>query len=413
MIEQLRKYAELIVRVGVNLQPGQPLVIGFGSRQVYPDQVPFARLLAEAAYDAGASYVHIDWGDEWWLRETVKCADIGILRERAKWQVAWVERLAEMGAAYIAMPASDPALFAGIPRDRVEQAERAVREAFRPFDNERTNDKHRWTLASAPTQAWADAVHPELAREERFEALWRDILQASRATGEDPIADWEHHIANLKRRAAWLNGLKIRALHYRAPGTDLTIELAEGHYFEAAGHPDVKGIRFVANIPTEEVFTAPKKTGVNGTVASTMPLNHGGSLIEGIRLRFENGRIVEYSAEKGEEALKAIIEADEGSHYLGEVALVPVDSPIAQMNRIFYNTLFDENASCHLAIGRAYPLVEGGHQLAHEEWEARGLNDSLMHVDFMIGSPDLDIDALLQDGRTVPIFRGGRWVSEA
>jgi len=413
VIEPLRKYAELIVRVGVNLQPGQPLVIGFGSRQVYPDQVPFARLLAQAAYDAGASYVHIDWGDEWWLRETVKRADLAILRQRAQWQVEWVERLAEMGAAYIAMPASDPALFAGIPRDRVEQAERAVREAFRPFDNERTNDRYRWTLASAPTQAWADAVHPELPREERFEALWRDILQASRATGEDPIADWEQHIANLKRRAAWLNGLKIHALHYRAPGTDLTIELAEGHYFEAAGHPDVKGFRFVANIPTEEVFTAPKKTGVNGTVASTMPLNHGGSLIEGIRLRFENGRIVEYSAEKGEEALKAIIEADEGSHYLGEVALVPVDSPIAQMNRIFYNTLFDENASCHLAIGRAYPLIEGGHELAHEDWEAHGLNDSLMHVDFMIGSPDLDIDAVLQDGRTVPIFRKGRWASEA
>ncbi|WP_040288476.1 aminopeptidase [Alicyclobacillus hesperidum] len=411
MTDLQRKYADLIVRIGVNLQPGQPLVIGYGRRQVYPEHVEFARKLVAAAYDAGASFVQVDWGDEWWQRETVARGDLNLLRERAKWQLQWVEKLAGLGAAYIAIPASDPNLYNGVPADRVEVAERSIRETFRAFDNERTNDMHRWTLASAPTAAWADVVHKELPKSERVGALWQDILKAARSTGDDPIADWEHHIQNLQRRAKWLNDLRIKTLHYRAPGTDLAIELAEGHYFAAAGHPDQKGVRFVANIPTEEVYTAPKKTGVHGTVSSTMPLNHNGSLIEGIRLRFEHGRIVEYHAKKGQDALRGIIEADEGSHYLGEVALVPVDSPIAQMNQIFYNTLFDENASCHLAIGRAYPLVEGGHGLPASEWEGRGLNDSLMHVDFMIGSADLDIDAELFDGNTVPVFRKGRWAN--
>ncbi|WAH37249.1 aminopeptidase [Alicyclobacillus dauci] len=407
--EQLKKYAELVVRVGVNLQKGQNLVVGFGRRQVYPEHIEFARCLVEAGYDAGAKFVQIDWGDEWWIRETVKRGSIETLEKRAKWQLEWVEQLAEEGAAYIAIPASNPDLYEGIPHDRVTAAEHAISSTFRDFDNRRTGRKYRWTLASAPTQAWADKVHPELPEGERVQALWDDILYCARATGDDPVAGWHKHLDNLRHRSDWLNGLNIRSLHYTAPGTDLTIEMAPKHYWTPALQDALDGIPFVANMPTEEVYSAPNKLGVNGVVTSTMPLNHNGSTIVGMKLRFDNGRIVEYSAESGQEALQSIVEADEGSHYLGEVALVPVDSPIAEKGQLFYNTLFDENASCHLAIGRAYALVENGEKLPQSEWGAHGLNDSLMHVDFMIGSDKLNIDATTMDGKVVPIFRNGKW----
>jgi aminopeptidase len=407
--EQLRKYAELAVRVGVNLQPGQHLVIGYGIRQVLPEHIEFARLLIEAGYNAGAKFVQVDWGDEWWLRETVRRGSLETLKERAKWQASWVEKLAEEGAAFLAIPASDPNLYQGVDVQRVSAASQAIASVFRPFNDRRTNDEYSWALVSAPTTAWANQVYPELPESERVEALWRDILFCARANGDDPIADWHRHIEDLKRRSDWINQLRIRKLHYRAPGTDLTIRLHERHRWSAALQETPQGVPFVANIPTEEVYTAPLKDGVDGVVTSTLPLNHNGTIIDGIQLRFEAGRIVEYSAKTGQDGLRHIIEADEGSHYLGEVALVPVDSPIAKLGRLFYNTLFDENASCHLAIGKAYPLIEGGHALKREEWAANGLNESLMHVDFMIGSDQLDIDAETQDGRTIPLFRGGRW----
>ncbi len=407
--EQLKKYAELAVKVGVNLQPGQNLVIGYGIRQVLPEHIEFARLLVEAGYDAGAKFVHVDWGDEWWVRETVRRGSLETWEARARWQVQWVEQLAKEGAAYIALPATDPDLFKGVDPARVEAATRANSAVFRAFNDKRTNNEYSWALLSAPTQAWADKVFPELPPEERVEALWKAILACARADGDDPIADWKKHLGNLEKRKDWINRLGIRTLHFRGPGTDLTIEFHEAHFWTAALQDTADGVPFVANIPTEEVYSAPLKTGVNGVVSSTMPLNHNGRLIDGIKLRFENGRIVEYSAKTGQDALASIIEADEGSHYLGEVALVPVDSPIAQMGRLFYNTLFDENASCHLAIGRAYPLIEGGHKLDRSEWEKNGLNDSLMHVDFMIGSADLNIDATTKNGQTVPIFRNGKW----
>lgn len=410
--DQLKKYAELVVRVGVNLQKGQNLVVGFGRRQVYPEHIPFARALVEAGYEAGAKFVQVDFGDEWWQRETVARGNLDTLKARAEWQLAWVEKLAAEGAAFIAIPSSDPNLYDGINSERVTTAERAVSSTFRDFDNRRTGNRYRWSLASAPTQAWADKVHAELPAEKRVQALWDDIFVTARATGENPVADWERHIANLQKRGQWLNGLHIKSLHYTAPGTDLTIEMADGHYWAAAGQKALDGVQFVANIPTEEVYSTPKKSGVNGVVTSTMPLNHSGSIIEGMKLRFEAGRVVEYAAIKGQDALKSIIEADEGSHFLGEVALVPVDSPISGMHQLFYNTLFDENASCHLALGRAYPLIEGGHDLVQSEWEAHGLNDSLMHVDFMIGSAEMNIDAETLDGQTVPILRQGKWATK-
>ncbi|MDQ0189732.1 aminopeptidase [Alicyclobacillus cycloheptanicus] len=409
--EQLRKYAELVVKVGVNLQPGQHLVVGYGERQVFPEHIEFVRMLTEVAYDVGAKFVQIDWGDEHWRRETVKRGSLETLEARTRWQAQWVEQLAAEGAAFVAIPSSDPALYEGIDPERVTTATRASKTIFRPFNDRRTNDEYSWTLASVPTQAWADKVHPELPEDERVEALWRDILKCTRADGPDLISTWQTHLQNLERRAAWLNQQKLQKLHYQGPGTDLTIEMAKGHYWKSAGANTPQGVRFVANMPTEEVFSVPDKHGVNGTVTSTMPLNHNGTLIEGIQLRFENGRIVAYSARAGEDALRGIVETDEGSHYLGEAALVPVDSPISQHGVLFYNTLFDENASCHLAIGNAYPLIEGGHDLPRSKWAAHGLNESLNHVDFMIGSDQLDIDGETADGKRVPVMRAGKWVS--
>jgi len=410
-LEQLKKYADLAVRVGVNLQRGQHLVIGYWNNPVMPQHQEFSRLLIAAGYDAGARFVQVDWGDEWWLRETVRRGSLETLSARARWQAQWVEQLASEGAAYLRIPAADPDLFAGIDAARVAEADRVMSEAINPFNFRRTNNEYSWSLLSAPTQTWANKVHPELPEDKRVEALWQDILFCARATGDDPVADWHQHLHNLRKRRDWMTGLRIRTLHYEAPGTDLTVTLPDQHFWAAAGGKTPAGVPFVANIPTEEVYSVPLKYGVDGIVTSTMPLNHGGALIEGMRLRFERGRIVEYSATSGQEALAHIIEMDEGSHYLGEVALVPVDSPIAERGQLFYNTLFDENASCHLALGKAYALVEGGNHIPRSEWEQHGLNDSLMHVDFMIGSPQMKITATTQSGAIVPIFYEGRWTT--
>lgn len=411
--EQLRKYAELGVRVGINLQPGQPLVIGYGDRQVLPEHVAFAQMVTEVAYEAGASFVQIDWGDEHWKRQTVAHGSLDWYEARLKWQLEWVERLAKEGAGFLAFPAADPSLYDGLDNDRVTRATRAKDAVFRDFTDRRTNDLYSWTLMSVPTQAWANTVFPELPQGERVEALWQDILLCTRAQGDDPVTAWRGHLKNLANRADWLNNMQIDTLHYSGPGTDLYIKMAKNHYWKSGTGETQAGVPFVANMPTEEVFSAPDRLGVSGTVASTMPLNHNGTLIEGIQLRFEQGRIVEAHAKRGLEGLMRIIDADEGSHFLGEVALVPVDSPISKNGRLFYNTLFDENASCHLAIGKAYALIEGGHSLSFDEWEAHGLNRSMMHVDFMIGSAELDIDAKTLSGSTIPIMRKGRWTQDA
>lgn len=388
------------------------MLIGREGRFVLPDQVGFTRLLVESAYAAGASYVEVLYGDEWWLRETVRRGASDLYRERCEAWVRWAERLVAAGAALLSIPASDPDLFTGVDGHRVAESERAFSEAFRSLAGRLSSDEFAWTVIAAPTRAWAAKVHPELPAERQMEALWDDILACARADGPDPTAEWVAHRAALRKRREWLDGLRVRELHYEAPGTDLWVTLPEVHRWGGGASETAAHVSFVPNIPTEEVFTAPRRDGVRGVVSSTLPLNHGGALIEGIRLRFEQGRIVEYAAASGQEALGHIIETDEGSHRLGEVALVPVDSPIARRGTLFYNTLFDENASCHLALGRAYPLIEGGRTLDRTAWAEHGLNDSLVHVDFMIGAPDMHITARTAAGDSVPIFRAGRWTVE-
>lgn len=407
----LRKYAEIALRVGVNLQPNQVLVLGYGNRQVWPEQIEFARVVTEVAYEIGARFVQVDWGDEAWMRETVAHADLSLLEERYRWQAQWVEQLAKDGAAYLALPAANPDLYQGIQSERVSTAERAQRSVYQSFTRHRTNDEYSWSLLSVPTQAWADKVFPDLPVGQRLEALWEAIFSCTRVNMADPFAAWQAHLHRLQDRAEWMNKSHIHKLHYKGPGTDLHIEFHPQHFWRAAVTETPDGVQFVPNMPTEEVYAAPLKTGVNGTVRSTLPLNHSGALIEGIELTFADGKIVNYRAESGIEALKSIIETDEGSQYLGEVALVPIDSPIYQNGILFYNTLFDENASCHLAIGMAYPLVEGGRTLPREDWPAKGLNDSLVHVDFMIGSPQLDVDAETVDGTVISILKNGEWVA--
>jgi aminopeptidase len=274
----------------------------------------------------------------------------------------------------------------------------------------RTN-KFSWCLISAPTQAWADKAYTELPREERVGALWESFFQMTRADQEQPVAAWREHIQSLKTRCAKLNEKRYRKLHYKGPGTDLTVELNDGHVWTGGDSINQSGVAFVPNIPTEEVFTMPRRSGTNGTVASTMPINLDGSLVDRFSLTFRDGKVIDFTAEVGYDALKALLDTDDGARYLGEVALVPHDSPISSLNRIFYNTGVDEYASCHFALGNAYPFnIEGGTHLSKEELQKRGANVSMVHEDFMVGCKDLDIVGELADGTQEPLFFKGNWI---
>jgi len=273
------------------------------------------------------------------------------------------------------------------------------------------SNKNTWCVVSIPTAAWSKKVFPHLSVEDSIEKLWNVIFKTVRVDTENPIVSWEEHKANLKRRMDILNSLALKSLHYQnSLGTDLNIELPENHIWLGGSEFTPEGIEFIANMPTEEVFTLPKKTGVNGKVVSSMPLNYNGNLIENFSMTFKAGKIVDFGAEKGYETLKAIIETDEGSHFLGEVALVPYDSPISNSKILFYNTLFDENASCHLALGKAYPVcMKNSEKITHDEFSVLGINESLVHVDFMIGTSDLKILGMTSDGKEIPIFRNGNF----
>ncbi|WEG11832.1 aminopeptidase [Pullulanibacillus sp. KACC 23026] len=403
---QLEKYAELAVKNGINLQPGQELVV---SASV--ESVSFVRLVAKKAYDAGAKRVYFRWTDDQLTRIDYEGAPSEVFNEYPQWDADALETLANRGAGFLDIRIPNPDLLAGIDPERISSYNKATATALKPYRQARMNDKVSWCIISVPNITWAKRVFPDLGPEEGVQKLWETIFKMTRADQEDPVAAWELHKANLGEKANYLNTKKYKKLHYKAPGTDLSIEFHPKALWCQAASDNESGTEFIANIPTEEVYTLPLKTGVNGTVTSTMPLNYSGTLIEKLSLTFKEGRIVSFSAENGEETLKRLIETDEGSHYLGEVALVPHNSPISQSGLIFYNTLYDENASCHLAIGKAYPTtLEGGAKMSQEELDANGVNDSLNHVDFMIGSAELSIDGELADGTKEPLMREGLWV---
>lgn len=403
--QKLDRYAALAVKVGANVQPGQIFVIN-----AMIDAAPLVQLLVRKGYEAGAKQVIVKYSDETVNRLRFEMAPEVSFEELPKWHAAEMEELAENNAVFLTILSSSPDLMKGIDPARISANQRSFGQAMAKYRQYLQADKMSWTGIVCPSPDWAAKVFPDLPQAEQMNQLWDAIFAAVRADVEDPIAAWEQHIERLESRAVALNNKKYHALHYISPGTDLTIELPEGHIWAQAGSVNEQGTPFVANIPTEEVYTAPAKYGVNGTVASTKPLSYGGSIIDRFTLTFEKGRIVDFHAEEGQETLERLISMDEGSHYLGEVALVPFHSPISKSGILYYTTLYDENASCHLAIGSSYASnIEGGKTMSPEELAERGMNASIAHVDFMMGSSETDIYGITTSGDREPIFLKGNW----
>lgn len=402
----LNKYAELVVKVGVNIQKGQVLIV-----HAPIETAELTRLIVAKAYEAGAKYVIVEWDDEEVTRIRYEKAADDTFDYYPQWLADSMVHFAEEGGAILHIKVPNPELFRGIDSAKVSRAVKAAAVARKEYSVFTRNSRISWSLIKAPTRAWADKVFADLPAEQRIDAMWDAIFRMVRVDKEDPVAAWRDHIAKLKTWQDRLNAKAYKSLHYRAPGTNLRVELPDGHIWRGGGGENEKGVYFVANMPTEEVYTMPHRMGVNGTVKSTMPLNLNGRLVEGITMTFENGKVTAFDAESGREHLTTLLETDEGASYLGEIALVPHNSPISNLNRIFYNTGIDENASCHFALGSAYPVnLEGGTKLSNEELVARGANVSLTHVDFMVGSAELDIDGELPDGTIEPVFRKGNWV---
>lgn len=403
--KKLQQYAALAVQVGVNVHQGQTLVVNAPISAAH-----FVRLIVKEAYSVGAKLVKVNWSDETVTRIHYDLAPDEAFSIEPKWFAGEMTELVENGAAVLHVIAENPDLLNGVPQERIVTTQKVRAKALEKYREYQMADKFSWSIVAVPSAEWAAKVFPDLPENEQVEKLWDVIFKTVRIGERDAVAEWKSHVQNLDSRAELLNSKKYKKLHYTAPGTDLTIELPEGHLWVSGGSINEQGHVFVANMPTEEVFTAPLKTGVNGTVRSTKPLSYGGNLIDGFSITFENGRIVDYTAEQGLEALKSLVEMDEGAHYLGEVALVPHQSPISNTNILFFNTLFDENASNHLAIGNAYAFcLEGGKTMSQQQLAESGLNSSLTHVDFMIGSGEMDINGVTADGTEEPIFRKGNW----
>lgn len=406
MEQKIREYAKLLIEVGLNVQKGQTLVISSPVDCAY-----FARLCASAAYDVGCREVVMRWTDDYLNRERFLRADDSVFDSLPLGQKEFLNGYAAEGAAYLNISACDPEALRGVDPDRITRANRCKEELSGFYDAMMAN-VNPWCIASIPIPSWAKKVFPGVPEDEAMKKLWDAIFTSVRISGKgDAVARWREHIALLKARVAKLNELHFASLHYtNSLGTDLTIRLPETHLWSGGDSLCRTGRPFVANMPTEEIFTAPLRTGINGVVYAALPLVHNGNIIENFHFVIRDGRIVEAHAEKGEEILKAAIAEDEGASYFGEVALVPYDSPISNQKLLFYNTLFDENAACHLAFGEAYPeCVEGGEVMSKEELKAAGLNDSITHVDFMIGTSDLSIIGTTGDGREVPVFADGNF----
>lgn len=404
--ELLREYARLAVVTGVNLQKGQKLVIRAGV-----DAAPFVRLVTDEAYAVGARDVIVHWSDEKITRARYLYADDDLFDSAFPWQAMMFDLLSGEGAAFLSVSSSDPAAFEGVDPDRIRRFSVAYGKANEKFYARLMASRIAWSIVAIPNEAWAKKIFPGKPTDEAVELLWNAIFDTVRIReGGDAVAAWTAHSDRLMRQARKLNDCNFRYLRYEnALGTRLTVELPEGYLFAGGSEKDERGIDFIANMPTEEIFTAPKRDGVNGVVYSSKPLVLNGNLVEGIRLTLSDGRITDVHADRGEEYLKAEIDVDEGAHYLGEVALVPYHSPISESGILFYDTLFDENASCHFAFGEAYPTcIKGGADLSKDELLSRGINaESNTHVDFMVGTSDLSIVGVTRDGREVPVFVNG------
>ena len=400
----LRKYAQLIAESGVNVQKGQEVFIVAGL-----DQPEVVKMVVEACYKRGAARVVVDWDYQPLTRVNVRYRSLKNLSaledyEEARWK-HYVDKL----PCRIYLESDDPDGLKGINQEKMAKAQQNRYPLIKGYRDQMEN-KYQWCIAAVPGEAWARKLFPTLSKHQALEKLWEAILTTSRVD-ENPVKAWDEHNADLLNRCNYLNGLGIRELHYSASnGTDFTVGMIPEAQFKGGGDTSLKGIFFHPNIPTEECFISPMRGKAEGIVYATKPLSYQGQLIENFSVRFENGKAVEVKAEKNQALLEQMIAMDEGAAYLGECALVPVNSPISESGMLFYQTLFDENAACHLALGMGFAdTIKGYEEKTLEECRAMGINDSMNHEDFMIGYEGLDIDAITRDGKTVPIFRRGKW----
>ena len=401
----LRKYARLIAEVGANVQKGQEVFIVAGL-----DQPEFVAMVVDECYKLGAKRVVVDWDYQPLEKLHVRHQSVKTLSELTDYQEArWKHYVAALPCR-IYLDSDDPDGLKGVNQAKMAKARQKKYPLIKGYRDQMEN-KYQWCIAAVPGEAWAKKLFPELSKRQAVEKLWEAILSTSRVT-EDPVAAWKAHNASLAEHCAWLNGLGIDRLHYTAGnGTDFTVGMIPEAVFKGGGDTSLKGVFFNPNIPTEECFISPMRGQAEGVVHASMPLSHDGQLIEDFWIRFHEGKAVEWHAEKNEGLLGKIITMDEGSAYLGECALVPFDSPIQNSGILFYSTLFDENAACHLALGMGYAdTIRNFGSKTLEECRTLGINDSMLHVDFMIGTADMSIDAQTRDGQTVPVFRNGNWV---
>ena len=400
----LREYAKLIVRCGANVQKGQEVMI-----YAELDQPEFVQMVAEEAYKAKAKKVIVEWSYQPLSKVHVRYQTVKTLGDVPQWQRERRQHMVDTVPCRIHIISDDPDGLRGMNTEKLAKARKLSYPILKPYSDQ-LEGKQQWCIAAVPGAAWAKKVFPGCSKHQAMEKLWQAILSASRVD-DDPLKAWEKHNADLKARCDYLNGLGIESLHYTADnGTDLTVGMIPEARFCGGGETSRQGIYFNPNIPTEECFISPMRGKAEGIVYSTKPLSYQGQLIENFSFRFENGKVVEAKAEKGEELLNTLITMDEGAAYLGECALVPQASPIAESGLLFYNTLFDENAACHLAIGMGFAdTIEGHHDKTLEECRGLGINDSMIHEDFMIGCDTMNIDAITRDGKCVPIFRNGNW----
>ena len=401
---RLKQYASLIANVGARVQKGQEVMI-FAEL----DQPEFVKMVVEECYKAGAKRVDVEWSYQPLTKLHVRHRSLKTLGTVLDWEVEKLKRRVEVLPVMIYLLSEDPDGLNGINQKKYSKSSQERYKVIKPFRDQMEN-KYQWCIAAVPGVAWAKKVFPNCRKNEAVEKLWEAILLTSRC-GDDPVKQWNEHNADLKSRCDYLNSLNIESLHYTSSnGTDFTVGLIEGSQFLGGGEYTLSGNYYNPNIPSEEVFISPKRGEAEGVVYSTMPLSYRGELIENFYIRFENGKAVEAKAEKNEELLNELINMDEGSAYLGECALVPYDSPIRNSGILFYNTLFDENAACHLALGEGFSSsIVGNEEMTLEQCREKGINKSIVHEDFMIGSADLDITAKTRDGKSVQIFKDGNW----
>ena len=403
--KQLENYCSLVLSVGVNLQKDQELLI------MSPIECSYmARKLAKKAYELGAKYVRVNYQDEIIDKINFENASKETLQVVPQWFIDSKMQLVKDNACYIVLDAEDPELLANVDKDKLLAYSIARQTALKEYSSAVMRNDIRWCVVSVPTEAWAKVVLPN--SNAPIDELWELIAKTMRLDEDDPVTAWKNHISTLTRRADYLNEKNFEYLRFEnKKGTNLKVGLATNHKWIAAEEIAKDGVKFIANMPTEEIFTAPHKDKTNGILKSALPLVSDGNVIDEFTLWFENGKIVKYEAEKGYDSLKNLIESDDGSHYIGEVALIGKNSPVSNTGKLFYNTLFDENASCHLAIGKAYPTtVNDGDKMTKEQLLQAGLNDSIVHADFMIGTKDLKVTGIAFDGKETVIFDNGEWI---